>query len=120
MTNVGSNPIGSFSWKRSSRNRLNNGARQSFTAIRRDRGFTPPGSRSCPAHNKKPGARPGSWLAIARRSVLRNRRAAEMVVHADANDVVVEADLRRRRDSSHTAALKGCRLNVVCEVPGRV
>src|SRR6266851_9474359 len=57
---------------------------------------------------------------MARRSVLRNRRAAEMVVHADANDVVVEADLRRRRDSSRIEALKACRPNVVCKASGRV
>src|SRR5712691_8223554 len=43
-----------------------------------------------------------------------------MVVHADANDVVVEADLRRRRDSSRIEALKACRPNVVCEASGRV
>jgi hypothetical protein len=55
---------------------------------RLDGGLTPPGSRSCPAHNKKPDARPGFSLAMAGRSVLRKRRAAEMIVHADANDVV--------------------------------
>src|SRR6266480_2989357 len=51
-----------------------------------------------------PGARPGCWLTMAGRSVLRNRRAAEMVVQADANDVVLEADLRRSGDGSHTGA----------------
>jgi hypothetical protein len=78
----------------------------------------PPRSPSLATRRNKPGARPGSSPAIARRSVLRNRRAAEMVVHADANDVVVESDFRRRRHSSHTAALKGCRSNVVCEASG--
>jgi hypothetical protein len=56
------------------------------------------------ASSKKPGARPGCWLAMAGRSVLRNRGAAEMVVQADANDVVLEADLRRSGDGSHAGA----------------
>src|SRR5216684_216019 len=56
---------------------------------------------------------------MARRSVLRIRRAAEMVVHADANDVVVEADLRRRRDSSRTVVRK-LAYQIVCDTSRRV
>jgi hypothetical protein len=41
-----------------------------------------------------------------------------MIVHADANDVVVEADLRRRRDSSRTVARKAYR--IVCDTSRRV